>query len=284
MTGQRPEARRHYGSGGAGRFGWLVLVVVALCAGVGLPVNASEDHLFHEELGVDYQQLAEEVEATYQDAWTKTLLAARLLFPSADEPLVPDHADVAMALYEQAIDRVRETLASYERTYARVPLLFVRLDYLIVRSLGGMSLVFTMKDDAVAAAEAREALVARAEDARGRITFALERNILPQLHDGFLAVDAGLRTALSEAHVWIGTEAGADGNHEAAALHLKEALALRDDEAGQEAIRALIERVERSEAASVINPEHPATRGLEDRPVPDRESPASDDDSGPGSG
>lgn len=236
------------------------------------------DNLFHEELGVDYAQLAEDVETAYQEAWTKTVLAARLLFPDADEPLVPDHADLAMSLYEQAIERVQETLAAYERTYAMVPLLFVRLDYLIVRALGGMSLVFVMQGDTAASADARQALVARAEEARTRIAFALERNVMPQLHDGFRAVDASLRRALSEAYVWIGTEAEADGNREAAAHHLRHALDLREDEPGQDAIRDLIRRVERSEEAKAMDEEEPGAGGPGHDLTPALETPGMSDE------
>jgi hypothetical protein len=170
--------------------------------------------------------------------------AARILLPDEAGELAPDAADTAMALYEESVAIVRETESKYSQAYEKIPLLFVQLEYLVVKNLSGMAAIFSLRGELDAAHDMRTTLIGVAEENRARIAFALERNILPQFHGQYLEIDDSFRQLLAESYVWMGVDVEVVGKILDARDSYRKALDLSDNPESQNAIRVLLERME----------------------------------------
>lgn len=232
---------------------WVVGCFVLLP--VQSPLLASQADVWSEEIGVNYEEFAREIQSAYVEARADALEASDLLLTDDGEGYDPKAADAAMALYERAVGRVRETLNTFDHAYDKVPLLFVQLEYLIVKSLSGMAIVFSIRGDAAAARDTRHALIGMAEESRERIAFAVERNVLPQFHDQYRVIDENFRSALSESYVWMGHDNEVIGQYDEARTNYETALGLTTDPDGKAAIRSLLLGVDEaeSEAAAVVS-------------------------------
>jgi hypothetical protein len=216
------------------------------------PAPALGPDLLHEEIGVDYGALVAGVEAAYAKARARTLEAAQILLPDKAEELAPDAVDTAMALYSESIALAREIETRYSQAYEKIPLLFVQLEYLVVKNLSGMAAIFSLRGELDAAHDMRTTLIKVAEENRARIAFAIERNILPQFHNQYLEIDDSFRQLLAESYVWMGVDAEMAGNIPDARDSYTTALDLSDNPEGQDAIRALLERMEFMHNRSVL--------------------------------
>lgn len=208
------------------------------------PLSASEPDLLHEEIGVSYDELVAGVQAAYAKARSRTLQAAQILFPDDGDEYAPDAVANAMALYEDSLALIRETESRYSQAYEKIPLLFVQLDYLVVKNLSGMAAIFSLRGELDAAHEMRTTLIPMAEENRARIAFAIKRNILPQFHAQYQEIDDSFRQLLAESYVWMGVDAEAAGSIDAARANYTTALELSDNPDSQDAIRVLLERLE----------------------------------------
>lgn len=222
----------------------LLLVMACLIVGVFRPLPASEPDLLHEEIGVDYDELVAGVQAAYAKARSRTLEAAQILFPDEGDEYAPDAVASAKTLYEDSLALIRETETEYSQAYEKIPLLFVQLDYLVVKNLSGMAAIFSLQGDLEAAHEMRTKLIPMAEESRTRIAFAIERNILPQFQDEYVEIDDSFRQVLAESYAWMGVDAEAAGDIDAARVNYATALELSDNGESEKAIRVLLERVE----------------------------------------
>jgi hypothetical protein len=216
------------------------------------PAMTAGPDLLHEEIGIDYGALVAGVEDAYATARARTLEAAQLLLPDEAGELAPDTVDTAMALYRESLALVRETESKYSQAYQKIPLLFVQLEYLIVKNLSGMAAIFSLRGELEAAHDMRTTLIAVAEENRVRIAFAVERNILPQFHGQYLEIDDSFRQLLAESYVWMGVDAEVAGNIPDARDSYTTALDLSDNPEGQDAIRVLLERMEFMHNRSVL--------------------------------
>jgi hypothetical protein len=216
---------------------------------------AAGPDLLHEEIGIDYGALVAGVEDAYATARARTVEAARILLPDEAGELAPDAAGTAMALYEESVAIVRETESKYSQAYEKIPLLFVQLEYLIVKNLSGMAAIFSLRGELDAAHDMRTTLIAVAEENRARIAFAVERNILPQFHGQYLEIDNSFRQLLAESYVWMGVDAEMIGNVPDARDSYTRALDLSDNPEGQAAIRVLLERMDSMHNKSVLTAE-----------------------------
>jgi hypothetical protein len=228
------------------------------------PAPATGPDLLHEEIGIDYDELVTGVQAAYAKARSRTLQAGRILFPDDGDEYAPDAVEAAMALYEESLALIRETESRYSQAYEKIPLLFVQLDYLVVKNLSGMAAIFSLRGELDAAHEMRTTLIPMAEENRKRIAFALERNILPQFQDQYLEIDENFRQLLAESYVWMGVDAEAGGNIDAARTNYMIALDLTGNPDGQDAIRVLLERLEFLHTRTVLT-----AGGEEATPTPD---------------
>lgn len=231
----------------ASAFAWILAFAAGKDAGA-----TEADDLLREEMGVDYEELTAEIYAAFEAARRDALRAGEFLLTKDGNGYDPDAADAAMALYEVAVQRIRETLSKFETVYEKVPLLFVQLDYLIVKSMSGMAAVLSIRGDADAAYETRQTLIGMAEETRERIAFALARNVLPQFHEQYRQIDDSFRLVLLESHVWMGHEAETFGRLGEARTHYQVALDLTAETEGQEAIQALLDRVDEAENAAMV--------------------------------
>ncbi len=248
----------------------LLLVMACLIAVVFRPLPASEPDLLHEEIGVDYDELVAGVQAAYAKARSRTLEAAQILFPDEGDEYAPDAVVSAKTLYEDSLALIRETETEYSQAYEKIPLLFVQLDYLVVKNLSGMAAIFSLQGDLEAAHEMRTKLIPMAEESRARIAFAIERNILPQFQDQYVEIDDSFRQLLAESYVWMGVDAEAAGDIDAARVNYATALELSDNRESEKAIRVLLERVEFLHQRTVLtaggekSTPPPAEHGAED--------------------
>ena len=222
----------------------LPLMIACFLLAAPRTAPALEPDLLHEEIGIDYDALAAGVEAAYTKARSLTLEATELLFPDPGDEFAPDAADTAMALYEESVALVRETESKYSQAYEKIPLLFVQLEYLVVKNLSGMAAIFSLRGELNAAHDMRTTLIAVAEENRARIASAIERNILPQFHGQYLEIDASFRQLLAESYVWMGVDAEVVGNIPDARAHYTSALDLSGNPESRDAIRVLLERIE----------------------------------------
>ena len=216
------------------------------------PAPALGPDLLHEEIGIDYGMLVAGVEDAYAKARSRTLEAARILLPDAADELAPDAVETALALYEESLALVRETESRYSQAYEKIPLLFVQLEYLVVKNLSGMAAIFSLRGELDAAHDMRKTLIAVAEENRARIAFAIERNILPQFHGQYLEIDDSFRQLLAESYVWMGVDAEGMGNIPEARDNYKTALDLSDNPESRDAIRVLLERMDFMHNRSVL--------------------------------
>lgn len=230
----------------------MALVVALFFLATPRPVPVAGQDLLHEEIGVDYDKLAAGVQEAYAKARSYTLEAARILFPEDDDEYAPDAVETAMALYEASLALVRETEAKYSQAYEKIPLLFVQLDYLVVKNLSGMAAIFSLRGELDAAHEMRTTLIPMAEENRSRIALAIGQNILPQFQDQYLEIDDSFRQLLAESYVWMGVDAEAVGKVAEAQENYATALELSDTPDGQEAIRVLLERLEFMHGRAVL--------------------------------
>lgn len=263
-----------------------LLSVVLACVVLAMfrPLPASEPDLLHEEIGVNYDELVAGVQAAYAKARLQTLQAAQILFPDDGDEYAPDAVTAAMALYEESLALVRETESRYSQAYEKIPLLFVQLDYLVVKNLSGMAAIFSLRGELDAAHEMRTTLIPMAEENRTRIAFAIERNILPQFHDQYREIDGSFRQLLAESYVWMGVDAEAAGNIKTARANYATALDLSDNPESEDAIRVLLERLEFLHLRTVLTAggeksappstepaagaDTPATSSVDNRPEP----------------
>ena len=249
----------------------MVLVIAFFLLAVFRPVPATSPDLLHEEIGADYDELVADVQTAYAKARSRTLEAVRILFPDDGDDYAPDAVEAAMALYEDSLAIVRETESRYSQAYEKIPLLFVQLDYLVVKNLSGMAAIYSLRGDFDSAHDMRTTLIPTAEANRTRIAFAIERNILPQFQEQYLEIDGSFRQLLAESYVWIGVDAEAVGDIDAARANYMTALDLSDNPSGQDAIGVLLERLEflRSRAVLTAGGEEavptPADPVVEDR-------------------
>ena len=222
----------------------MALMITGFFLAAPRPATALEADLLHEEIGIDYGVLAAGVEAAYAKARSRTLEAAQILFPDEGDEFAPDAADTAMALYEESLALVRETESKYSQAYEKIPLLFVQLEYLVVKNLSGVAAIFSLRGELDAAHDMRTKLISVAEENRARIAFAIERNILPQFHGQYHEIDDSFRQLLAESYVWMGVDAEVVGNTLEARDSYRTALDLSDNPESQDAIRVLLERME----------------------------------------
>lgn len=230
----------------------MALMIGCILLAAPRPAPALGPDLLHEEIGIDYGALAAGVEAAYAKARARTLEAVRILLPDEGDELAPDAIDTAMALYRESVALVRETESTYSQAYDKIPLLFVQLEYLVVKNLSGMAAIFSLRGELDAAHDMRTTLIAVAEENRARIAFAIERNILPQFHNQYLEIDDSFRQLLAESYVWMGVDAEVVGNIPDARDSYTTALDLSDNPEGQDAIRVLLERMEFMHNRSVL--------------------------------
>ncbi len=229
----------------AGNNNRLIVIVIACCILIAPePTPAVGPDFLHEEIGVDYDELATNVQEAYAKAWSLTLQASRLLFPDDGDEFAPDAADAAKGLYESSIALIRETESTYSQAFAKIPLLFVQLEYLVVKNMSGMAAILSYQGDLDAAHAMRLTLIGEAEEHRARIAYAIERNILPQFHSQYWEADDGFRQLLAESYVWMGVDAETIGNIDMARANYIIALELSTHEEGREAIRALLDRLD----------------------------------------
>jgi hypothetical protein len=224
----------------------LLMPLMIACFFLAAPglTPALEPDLLQEEIGIDYDTLAAGVEAAYAEARSRTLKAAEILFPDEGNEFAPDAADTAMALYEESVALVREAEGKYSQAYEKIPLLFVQLEYLVVKNLSGMAAIFSLRGELNTAHDMRRTLIAVAEENRARIALAIERNILPQFHGQYLEIDDSFRQLLAESYVWMGVDAEVVGNIPNARAHYTTALGLSENPESQDAIRVMLERIE----------------------------------------
>jgi hypothetical protein len=260
----------------AGNNNRLIVIVIACCILiVPEPTPAVGPDLLHEEIGVDYDELATNVQEAYAKAWSLTLQASRLLFPDDGDEFAPDAADAAKALYESSIALIRETESRYSQAFAKIPLLFVQLEYLVVKNMSGMAAILSYQGDLDAAHAMRLTLIGKAEEHRGRIAYAIERNILPQFHSQYREVDNNFRKLLAESYVWIGADAETVGNVDMARANYIIALELSAHEEGREAIHALLDRLDFMHQKTVLTaggeggaPDLPDLKAADELPPP----------------
>jgi hypothetical protein len=223
---------------------FMSLFIGLLVLAAARPVPAVGPDLLHEEIGVDYDELAAGVQSAYAKARARTVEAARILFPDDGDEYAADAIDAAMALYEDSLAIVRETESKYSQAYEKLPLLFVQLDYLVVKNLNGMAAIFSLRGELDAAYELRTTLIPMAQENRTRIAVAIERNILPQFQDQYLEIDDSFRQLLAESYVWMGVDAEAAGDIDDARTNYALALDFSDNPESHDAIRVLLDRIE----------------------------------------